>query len=1243
MTFLKKIEKINKGKIAQLGRAFGAPLRKLSVLSLIFLVTALGIPIPQADSAITIKPQNIVATGGTITTVTLGNTVYKVHTFTSTGSDTFRVTKGSGKVWYLVVAGGGGGGRAQATHGGSGGGGSGGYLSNAAYNYAVTAQAYSITVGGGGAGATVDNTNGTNGSNSLFDTITSTGGGGGAGPANSGNGSNGGSGGGGPQTTGAGGTGAAGQGNAGATRTSNFNSGQGGGGAGAIGNPSTGGPNTAGAGGVGMASSISGAAVTYAGGGGGGRYLTDGGGAGGSGGGGAGAVASATGTAGTANTGGGGGGGSGDASVNGSGGAGGSGIVIIRYPIGSAKAVTSNTIDPYWGNVVLLTGNDNKASSTTSFIDQSISANPLTAVGNTQYTTAQAPTGMSSSIALDGTGDQISFPSSSATAFGADDVTFEGWFRFSSVGNMGFWNKDDLGANRNFSLFKESGIVYARTNTQSTIGAWSPSTNTWYHLALTISSGTGRFFVDGTQVGSNFTASSIPNGSNIFQLFGYANAAGADVAGWAGPQRITKGIARYTTTFTPPTLPLPTKGTGVAAALKPASPKASPITATGGTITTVTTNGVTRKVHTFTSSDTFQVTSGKGKVQYLVVAGGGGAAAGGGGAGGFKTNGTYDYQVIKKSYTVTVGNGGTGLTVAMGNNPGLNGSDSVFDTITSTGGGGGGNATTNKNGSSGGSGGGGGSTSSGTGTGGTATPSGQGNSGGSTGGFITSGFPSGGGGGAGSVGGDAVSTSVSGAGGSGRASSISGVSVFYAGGGGGGTNALGTSGAGGVGGGGAGSTGFGGSNGTANTGGGGGGADAFNAGGNGGSGVVIVSYITTKEVASKNAPAGGLVGWWPFDSSAQSTSANVTWSPTDKDTSMDLTNSNLTATRNGGAGNTALRNSLGKSSGKWYWEITGLWTVSAASIPVIGVADSTASLQQIIGGNANGWGYRSYDGKSFNNSGTSAYGATYTTGDVIGVALNMDAGTLTFYKNGTSQGQAFSGLTGALYPTASLYTQNDTVTANFGATAFTYSPPSGYKGLVYTSTGDRSGRVNTGTLIQGPTSVTGKLGQALNFNGSTQYVDAGTGISVPGEVTAAAWIKLSSTAGGTAIVIVTGTCCSGQLGLEVNRTAGKLASITRDFSTGIVVTGSTTLTTGIWYHVASVISGSTGAWTHTLYVNGISDGSATSSINAAAGPFTTNIGRLTNGVFYFPGSIDDVRAYNRALSAAEVFKLYKSR
>ena len=75
------------------------------------------------------------------------------------------------------------------------------------------------------------------------------------------------------------------------------------------------------------------------------------------------------------------------------------------------------------------------------------------------------------------------------------------------------------------------------------------------------------------------------------------------------------------------------------------------------------------------------------------------------------------------------------------------------------------------------------------------------------------------------------------------------------------------------------------------------------------------------------------------------------------------------------------------------------------------------------------------------------YGAAYDT-EVIGVALDMDAGTLTFYKNGVSQGQAFTGISGTIYAMASLVVSG-TLVANFGASALAYTPPAGYNSGLY--------------------------------------------------------------------------------------------------------------------------------------------------------------------------------------------------
>jgi len=300
------------------------------------------------------------------------------------------------------------------------------------------------------------------------------------------------------------------------------------------------------------------------------------------------------------------------------------------------------------------------------------------------------------------------------------------------------------------------------------------------------------------------------------------------------------------------------------------------ISATGGTITT---SGNCR-IHTFTSPGTFSVSSiataspapANNQVSYLVVAGGGGGGngyqSGGGGAGGFREDkspitpytaspleGAGAITITATNFPITVGAGGaTGPGTPSDGSKGINGSDSVFSTITSAGGGGGGAFNTPlAPGLAGGSGGGAGrvnaSASGGAGNTPPVSPS-QGFPGGDSGTPYTHPYSGAGGGGA-TVKGACVQSSNVSAGGNGATTNITASPVVYAGGGGGGGNGspqpgsdTGDSGDGGTGGGGKGAYGpVNAVSGTANLGGGGGGsANPGTTGGAGGSGVVIIRY-----------------------------------------------------------------------------------------------------------------------------------------------------------------------------------------------------------------------------------------------------------------------------------------------------------------------------------------------------------------------------------------------------------------
>jgi hypothetical protein len=326
------------------------------------------INVQNAEDTETGINQFISATGGTITQ----SGDYRIHTFTGPG--TFTVCSVAGvcgptrnNVSYLVVAGGASGG---STTIGGGGGGAGGFREYRAplsgcysvsplngnpggTSITVTAQAYPIAVGAGGASGPAPgnpSVKGNPGSVSTFSTVTSAGGGGGAAdndapkhadPGGSGGGGYGASG------TNPGGTGntpptTPSQGNNGGTaggNPSNYANAGGGGGATAVGESITGnfpGGGPGGNGGAGATTSITASPVAYAGGGGASadnRAASQTGGDGGTGGGGQGGDPTRGPTSGTANTGGGGGGQHGPEAPNNTGpaGAGGSGIVVIRY------------------------------------------------------------------------------------------------------------------------------------------------------------------------------------------------------------------------------------------------------------------------------------------------------------------------------------------------------------------------------------------------------------------------------------------------------------------------------------------------------------------------------------------------------------------------------------------------------------------------------------------------------------------------------------------------------------------------------------------------------------------------------------------------------------------------------------------------------------------------------------------------------------------------------------------------
>jgi hypothetical protein len=171
----------------------------------------------------------------------------------------------------------------------------------------------------------------------------------------------------------------------------------------------------------------------------------------------------------------------------------------------------------------------------------------------------------------------------------------------------------------------------------------------------------------------------------------------------------------------------------------------------------------------------------------------------------------------------------------------------------------------------------------------------------------------------------------------------------------------------------------------------------------------------------------------------------VTWNPADRNSNLTLSNGNLNTQGNLVSGG-AVRATSGKSSGKWYWEVW-LTAINSNDNARIGVGNSSMSLNSRPGDDSNGWGYQTGTGARVNNGNYVAYGSALGNGDILGVALDMDAGTLRFYRNGVDLGVAFTGLTGTIFPAYGYDANNSVFYTNFGAEGFAYTVPSGFSAI----------------------------------------------------------------------------------------------------------------------------------------------------------------------------------------------------
>jgi len=224
--------------------------------------------------------------------------------------------------------------------------------------------------------------------------------------------------------------------------------------------------------------------------------------------------------------------------------------------------------DPYFSNVsLLLHGNGTNGSTT--ITDNSPAPKNVTPVGNAQISTAQSAFTGGSSIAFDGTEDYLTVPSTGTPGdLGAGDFTVELWhFLVSRLNSFPclISNYSSFAAG-SFGLFAGH-ISSTTTKYQLALnGSGFPSINStanisynqWVHLAVVRSGSTITLYVDGISSGSTTNTATLSgtSGSLWVGTAGDGVASGA-INGYIDDLRITKGVARYTSNFTPPDAPFP--------------------------------------------------------------------------------------------------------------------------------------------------------------------------------------------------------------------------------------------------------------------------------------------------------------------------------------------------------------------------------------------------------------------------------------------------------------------------------------------------------------------------------------------------------------------------------------------------------------------------------------------------------------------------------------------------------------
>jgi hypothetical protein len=246
-------------------------------------------------------------------------------------------------------------------------------------------------------------------------------------------------------------------------------------------------------------------------------------------------------------------------------------LIIYNRKLTDSECATIKTyLLNRWGmasidNVALLLHMDGTNNSTT-FTDSGPNARTATLVGSPTISTTQSQFGGASGDFP--SGSYLTFPNATTSGFDSVDWTIEGWLYFDTVPSVasvfgmsnggGNVSKFFMNVNMNTSYTSQTnrvGFVFYNAGDRWINVAFTWAASTWYHFAVVQSGSTTTLYINGTSVGS--MAYKAPSGITGNFRLGADGEAYKTIAGRIEEFRITKGTARYTANFTPPTGPFP--------------------------------------------------------------------------------------------------------------------------------------------------------------------------------------------------------------------------------------------------------------------------------------------------------------------------------------------------------------------------------------------------------------------------------------------------------------------------------------------------------------------------------------------------------------------------------------------------------------------------------------------------------------------------------------------------------------